>query len=302
MVYLRPTSPHSLLSPASGREVIERGFGKFFAKIPFATPSKSTKNSLFLLFPNGQVLRLKPTWNWKLNIDGGLALFASKCASALAYLGQTRPRTKTKPKSNCTSAIVAASMPRLLRMRIGNIQGYVMPITFWVKTWLTTLFACGVVFSAHADVAPALPKLKLSYQAGQAKLELKPESGKAQTLLLKTDAYVNPASHSATLELIAALPHTLVLQDSYASRPASLAMCQAGQESFLRVIRRVPLKEMLRIKLASCRENIELATPGLTWQAETASLHIHWLSGPNQGEQQQKLQIDRDGKPSLSAP
>jgi hypothetical protein len=33
--------------------------------------------------------RFEQVWNWKLNIDGGLALFAQKRASALAYLSQS---------------------------------------------------------------------------------------------------------------------------------------------------------------------------------------------------------------------
>lgn len=35
-----------------------------------------------------------------------------------------------------------------------------------------------------------------------------------------------------------------------------------------------------RIKLASCRQNIELGSPGLEWRPESSTLDIEWLSGP----------------------
>lgn len=154
-----------------------------------------------------------------------------------------------------------------------------------------------------ASMDARAPVLKLAHRAGKARLEIKLPDAKAQILPLKTDASVNPKSPSATVDLMAYVSNnTLLIQDTYASRPGPLSMCQAGEETFLRVIQLAPLKEILRLKLASCRENIELASSGLEWQPDTATLKIHWLSNPNSTAQEKTLQISSKGEATLSPP
>lgn len=153
-----------------------------------------------------------------------------------------------------------------------------------------------------ASVDRGVPVLNLAHEVGKAALEIRFPSEKAQILPLKTDANVNPGSGIATVELVASVwSNTLVVQDTYASMPGPLSMCQAGQESFLRVIGLAPLKEILSFKLASCRDDIELASPGLEWDAHTATLKIRWLSDVNHIAQEKTLRIARDGTivPSL---
>lgn len=149
----------------------------------------------------------------------------------------------------------------------------------------------------------SVPVLKLIHKAGKTRLDIRMPGGKVQSLPLKADASVNPKNPSGSVELVASIANkTLLIQDNRASRPGPLSMCQAGQESFLRVIQLAPLKEILTLKLASCRDNMELATPGLTWQADTASLKINWLSGPDHTTQEKTLQVGADGKATLSPP
>ena len=79
-----------------------------------------------------------------------------------------------------------------------------------------------------------------------------------------------------------------------------MSYCQAGEERFLRVIEIASKRptETYRVKLESCRDNIELASPGLKWSPETKSLNIHWLSAPGQiGKSEDRtLTIGTDGK------
>ena len=58
-------------------------------------------------------------------------------------------------------------------------------------------------------------------------------------------------------------------------------------------------KETLRIKLESCRENIELATPGIVWQAPSSTLNLDWLQGPMQKgmPESRVIRIDETGHP-----
>ena len=92
----------------------------------------------------------------------------------------------------------------------------------------------------------------------------------------------------------------MCIRDS-ASRPGGLSYCQAGEERFLRVISiiRRPARETLRIKLESCRDNIELATPGIAWEPERAALQLNWLQGPQAGggPQTRTIKINAEGKP-----
>jgi hypothetical protein len=145
------------------------------------------------------------------------------------------------------------------------------------------------------------PALSLTHKAGKAALEIRFPHSKVQILPLKTDASVNPQTANATVELVASVSNkTLIIQDTHASRPGPLSMCQAGQESFLRVIRLAPLGEILSLKLASCRDDIELASPGLEWHADTATLKIRWLSVVNRTAQEKTLHIGSDGTIILS--
>lgn len=214
-----------------------------------------------------------------------------------------------------------------------------MPTTFWVNRaplsslalvsllagYLPSLPACAATDAKQAanlaeiqSVKPAsstagantlankdgsVPVLSMTHKGGQARLDIRMPDGKVKSLPLKTDASVNPKDASASVELVASIANkTLLIQDSRASRPGPLSMCQAGQETFLRVIQLAPLKEILTLKLAGCRDNMELATPGMTWQADTSTLKINWLSGPDHTTQEKNLHINANGEATLTAP
>jgi hypothetical protein len=74
----------------------------------------------------------------------------------------------------------------------------------------------------------------------------------------------------------------VILTDTYRSKSGGLSYCQAGEEQFLRVLSISPQRaeQTLRLKLASCRENVELDDPGVEWNPQTATLTIHWLAAP----------------------
>ena len=96
---------------------------------------------------------------------------------------------------------------------------------------------------------------------------------------LKRDNTVAPSSEP-TLKLIAELPgKALLFTDTYRSRPMGLSRCRAGEEQFLRLITLIPRPaETFHFKLASCRDNIELADDGLQWSSSVQILTLHWLT------------------------
>jgi hypothetical protein len=73
---------------------------------------------------------------------------------------------------------------------------------------------------------------------------------------------------------VAEIPDSiLIVVDAYYSIPGGMSYCQAGQESFLRVVSfsgKHPV-ETYRVKLESCRDNIELVSQRLTACGKSSS-------------------------------
>ena len=126
-----------------------------------------------------------------------------------------------------------------------------------------------------------------------------------QRLSLKRDETVASASPTPALKLVGEIPRSAVLlTDTYPSRPGGLSFCQAGEEQFLRVIdftHKQPI-EQYHVKLASCRANIELAQPGLNWDAATRTLTVHWLLSPDHPGQPESatILIPEEGSPIVN--
>ena len=102
---------------------------------------------------------------------------------------------------------------------------------------------------------------------------------------LEGDGDIRPGS-PVSLKLIARTYRVLIFVDSHPSKPGGLQLCQAGRESFLRVISTdLPgPSETFHIKLESCRHNYELALEGISWDASSRSLRLHWLQSPKDGK------------------
>ena len=113
-------------------------------------------------------------------------------------------------------------------------------------------------------------------------LSIRLSSGQEVRFAAERDGTVSP-DVKPTIEKVAEVKDVaVVIVDTYASISLGLSHCQAGEERFLRVIsiREKPPRETSRLKLESCRDNIELASPGLEWVPETSTLTIYWLQGP----------------------
>jgi hypothetical protein len=107
---------------------------------------------------------------------------------------------------------------------------------------------------------------------------------------LERDKDVAPHGRLLDFEVVGEVGNkSLIITDSYPSRPGGLSYCQAGEERLLHVLVVVErqIRETLRLKLASCRENVELASDGLRWSPDSATLSIHWLFAPERALQQE---------------
>ena len=179
-------------------------------------------------------------------------------------------------------------------MRTGNILGFVMPTKLLVSlTLLLTVFACAVPQANDAAPPPS---------AGvQPLLEFKLSSGNHYAVPAERDATVLKNTKPRKIKIVGEVKDVaVVLIDTYPSIPGGMSYCQAGEERFLRVVslvKKTPV-ETFHTKLESCRDNIELASPGLAWSAESTTLVIHWLQGPTSpGKPETRtLVIDAEGK------
>jgi hypothetical protein len=149
---------------------------------------------------------------------------------------------------------------------------------------------------------PSGGSIRYTVAAPKTRFEISNKSGKRYVATVDRDATVPPNAAPTNVELIGEIPNkTIILSDSYASVPLGMHYCQAGEERFLRIFTLTSgsVHQTLQVKLASCRDNIELADPGLRWNPATATLQIHWLQGPSdKGKMENRtIHIEESGKP-----
>ncbi len=164
------------------------------------------------------------------------------------------------------------------------------------------LLAAGLSVWAQEPVQLASGKaLTFSTAGARTVFSIPKATGRTGRLYVERDATVAEGANPTSVKLVAEIPGAaLILVDTYPSILGAMSYCQAGQEAFLRVVAissKRPV-ETYHIKLESCRDNIELASPGLNWTPETKTLDIHWLSAPGGAgkPENRTLKIRPDGK------
>ena len=157
----------------------------------------------------------------------------------------------------------------------------------------------------------ALIFLSVAAQAQQpaverARLTVRTANGRRWRVRVTLDATVAKGSRPTSVKVVAALSGAVVVVDTYRSREAGMQLCQAGDESFLRVIRTANGRatETFHEKLSSCRDNIELGSPGVQWVPQANTLKIDWLSAPSHVGQagRQVLKVGNDAAVESVAP
>lgn len=171
-----------------------------------------------------------------------------------------------------------------------------MRIVFWAS-----LILLATRVAAGADRKLELPSGKtLTYSTAPNCTNFIVPSGsrQSQICLRRDDTVADNAQ--ASVKLVAELPQALILTDTYPSIPGGMSYCQAGEEVFLRVIslKGKHVKQTHQEKLGSCRGNIELADPGVTWSPESETLTVHWISGPEHpaSPETKTLLVRKDGE------
>jgi hypothetical protein len=180
-----------------------------------------------------------------------------------------------------------------------------MRIACWVSVFVCASSACADS-STRPKAPPAAPEAVVAGAvAEQGRTRLTVQIGDARaSVILDRDATVAPDA-APRVDVVAKVPATaIVVVDKYASMAGGLSYCQAGEEAFLRVISTTggtPVKQY-DMKVASCRDNLELADPGIEWDSAHSTLRVHWLFGPNGKEEERRLAIRPDGRVEPAGP
>ena len=152
------------------------------------------------------------------------------------------------------------------------------------RFWANLLLA-GSLASSSAETLKLPSGKELSYSAGSGCTNLVvPRTGKGVSkVCVPRDSTVAQDASPTAVKVVAEIPNVaIVVRDTYDSIPNGMSYCQAGQEVFLRVIavKGKQAKETYQQKVASCRQNLELADPGLRWSGDSKTVTIHWISSP----------------------
>ena len=158
-------------------------------------------------------------------------------------------------------------------------------------------FALGAIVPAYAQNVVKLPSggsLRLSTVSGATQIEVASQAGERKIVRVARDSNVAPTAKPSRLTLVGEVTGAaIVLVDTYPSIPGGMSYCRAGEESFLRVLSlgQGSITDALHIKLQSCRENIELASPGVEWLPESSKLRVRWIQGPFAREKPDQLEV-----------
>lgn len=176
-----------------------------------------------------------------------------------------------------------------------------MRIAFLVSMLLLATLSAAADQVHRSVVSSAGSSISYSIKNSQTRFDIRDLTGKSYVVWVKRDTHVSPKAEPTGVAVIGEIKGSaIILVDTYPSIPGGMSYCQAGEEQFLRVvsIAKKLAKETFQMKAASCRDNIELASPGIEWLQESSTLRIQWLLGPTlKGEPENRvIRIKPDGE------
>ena len=175
-----------------------------------------------------------------------------------------------------------------------------MPIVSGISALLLASAACNAADKVVSDSVGN--SVRYSATGSNTRLEIQTPGRARHILRVKRDDTVRSGAEPIEVKLVGGVRNAaIILTDTYPSIPGGLSFCQAGRESFLRIVSvagRTPV-ETFRVKLASCHEDFMPAASGVEWLPKSATLRLRWLQGPRNAHKPMRLtlKIGPDGKP-----
>jgi hypothetical protein len=166
-----------------------------------------------------------------------------------------------------------------------------------LEFWASALVLLVIVSCAAAQGPAAVSgRNSISYSAegSKSRIEIRTPDGARYIVRVERDSTVYPnVEPSNVTEVGEVTGSAVILIDTYPSIPGGLSYCQAGEGRFLRIISisKKGARETMRVKLGSCRDNIELGSRGIEWLPKSSTLHIDWRSGPTTKRKPEELTV-----------
>ncbi|RZM17797.1 MAG: hypothetical protein EOO88_42395 [Pedobacter sp.] len=160
---------------------------------------------------------------------------------------------------------------------------FVMRIAFLSSALLLLILASRSTRAQESISLPSGGMLTFNSNYGKTRFVIRNRNGAVSRFLGMRDSTVSPISNPTKVKIVGEVKDlALIVLDTYPSIPNGMSFCQAGQESFLRVISLTSKRpvETFKVKLESCRDGIELSADGVVWIPESSSIRVHWMVSP----------------------
>ena len=146
------------------------------------------------------------------------------------------------------------------------------------QSWASAAAGMALALAGCAVARPVPTTTQSAATTGMLKLDLAGRTAAVRVAL--PPAEVDPANdHIVTpLGMRGAF---LLLTDSYASRGQGMSRCQAGRETWVRVIDTRTRLERWNKRVESCLHDIQPGEPPAVWTGEGADFTINMLSAPS---------------------
>jgi hypothetical protein len=171
--------------------------------------------------------------------------------------------------------------------------------------WVSLLLAIGASPLAKSETSAVTSDRGAAGHAAsdyKIKLDIRSEAGVSYRVRVSRDGTVSRSAKPTKIEAIGEIAGVAVIfVDTYPSIPGGMSYCQAGEERFLHIvsIKKMPPIETFHEKIESCRDNFELASPGVEWLPESSTIRINKFPSPGAtaASDSQTIRIGSDGKP-----
>lgn len=142
----------------------------------------------------------------------------------------------------------------------------------YLRAWALSLLTAIMPDGAAAATVAAAP-------ATSRQLTITAEGRTLRFTAIIDPALIDPTGDHETQVLGVRRGLALVL-DSYASRPAALSRCQAGQERYVRLVDLSTRQERFSRLAESCVRDIVAGDPPAAWNADGTAVTINLVSQP----------------------
>lgn len=153
-----------------------------------------------------------------------------------------------------------------------------------MRCWADLGAVAALMLAGCASVGAVAPERRAAHSGSTRKpggVIAVPVAGHAIRVPVALDPSMIDQRGDHQVKIIGVRGTSLLLLDSYASRPRSMSRCQAGQERYVRVIDTRKRTEQWSKLAESCLNDVVPGDPIAAWGADGRSFTVNLLSEPS---------------------